>query len=458
VTTPPASGGGAGGGGTGGQAVFDAGVADAVYGSAVCGNGKIEGAESCDDGNTMPFDGCSEDCQIEPDCSGASCTSKCGDGMLFPPEQCDDGNTLDGDGCTKGCTVEPGFTCAQPPIGEKMMVPVIYRDFRFHNPTDFEGAAIGSYAPFQGMVNATLDANGKPVYSGIGGLAHVASGASFAEWYRDTTGVNHPTATKMALWNDGKGNYVNRYGANGEQWNITETAYYCGGVGSGLKDPNGVEIPCTSMYANGPDDCSLKKAAGETLLTCYQHTGSYSATFIVSKVDGNPLFFPVDNDPFSADQLEGATIFPPYSFSGTYPDDLDAFGDKVMHNFSFTTEVHYWFKYDSANPPKLDFIADDDLWVFINRKLAIDLGGIHVPVTGGIVIGADGNGTTTVSVTQTPSVATPPAPILSTATLGLQAGQVYEVAVFQAERQSPGSSLKLTLTGFNAAPSQCSPL
>jgi len=68
------------------------------------------------------------------------------------------------------------------------------------------------------------------VYSGIAN-AHVASVASFAEWYRDTTGVNHPTASKMTLWNDGKGNYVNRYGANGEQWNITNIAYYCGNVG-----------------------------------------------------------------------------------------------------------------------------------------------------------------------------------------------------------------------------------
>jgi len=30
------------------------------------------------------------------------------------------------------------------------------------------------------------------------------------------------------------------------------------------------------------------------MLKCYTANGSYSATFIVSKVDGNPLFFPVD--------------------------------------------------------------------------------------------------------------------------------------------------------------------
>ena len=94
------------------------------------------------------------------------------------------------------------------------------------------------------------------------------------------------------------------------------------------------------------------------------------------------------------------------------------------------------------------------MWVFINRKLAVDLGGIHPPVAGSIVIGPDGNGTTT--TTQTYPVPAP-APTQGSVTLGLQSGQLYEIAVFQAERQSTGSSFKLTLTGFSAAPSQCSP-
>ena len=41
--------------------------------------------------------------------------------------------------------------------------------------------------------------------------------------------------------------------------------------------------------------------------------------------------------------------------------------------------------------------------------------------------------------------------------LGLADGKVYEIAVFQTERQTSGSSYKLTLTGFNAAPSDCTP-
>jgi hypothetical protein len=85
----------------------------------------------------------------------------------------------------------------------------------------------------------------------------------------------------------------------------------------------------------------------------------------------------------------------------------------------------------------------------------VDLGGIHTPVDGSIVISTNGNGTTTV----TPTLPASPAPVPSkqTTNLGLQDGKVYEIAVFQAERQTTGSSYKLTLSGFNAAPTSCTP-
>ncbi len=87
-----------------------------------CGNGKIEGQEACDDGNTVDGDGCSSGCQVEP---GYSCPTPdkpcvkttnpvCGDGTVNNGEQCDDGNTSPGDGCSATCQIEPGFTCPTP--------------------------------------------------------------------------------------------------------------------------------------------------------------------------------------------------------------------------------------------------------------------------------------------------------------------------------------------------------
>lgn len=67
--------------------------------ASVCGNGATEPPfEECDDSNTMPGDGCDENCQIEQ--------IVCGDGTTTPPETCDDGNTESGDGCSSTCELE----------------------------------------------------------------------------------------------------------------------------------------------------------------------------------------------------------------------------------------------------------------------------------------------------------------------------------------------------------------
>jgi fibro-slime domain-containing protein len=440
--------------------------------STKCGDNKKEGAESCDDGNSIPFDGCSMDCQIEPKCTaGSGCTSVCGDGIVLG-EECDDGNVGKGDGCSDACKVEPGWTCKQPDIGDTMKVPAVYRDFKFSKDVtggnDFENGVTGSYNPTTGIVNASLDAKGKPVLaSSPPATAHVASAASFATWYTDVSGTNHATSSKLTLYNDGKGNYVNRYGANGEQWSITTPANYCGTVADALLDDAGKPIPCTFKYmrqsvdggtTGSPTDCQKMEDLGYTQLpgSCHSDNGTYKALYITKKVDGNPLFFPVDKDTFSpASELLAAQIPPYYDDGKTWPFDTDASGAKVMHNFAFTSEVRYWFPFDSSKSYTLDFVGDDDVWVFINGKLAVDLGGVHTPIDGSIVIGANGNGNTTVTAFDAQGIAT--TPIKSTANLGLQNGKVYEIAVFQAERQSTGSSYKLTLSGFNAAPSSCVP-
>lgn len=65
----------------------------------VCGNGRVEEGEVCDDGNNFPGDGCSPDCQSD---------ESCGNGIVDPGEQCDDGNNVSGDGCSSVCLIESG--------------------------------------------------------------------------------------------------------------------------------------------------------------------------------------------------------------------------------------------------------------------------------------------------------------------------------------------------------------
>lgn len=62
-----------------------------------CGNGAVDLAEECDDGNTDNGDGCSARCTIE---------FLCGNSVLDIEEECDDGNVVGGDGCSAECQFE----------------------------------------------------------------------------------------------------------------------------------------------------------------------------------------------------------------------------------------------------------------------------------------------------------------------------------------------------------------
>lgn len=75
---------------------------DVAYTPNFCGNGILEPGESCDLG-TQNSDRPNAACR--PDCS----RGRCGDSVLDRPlEACDDGNTVPGDGCNSLCQVEPG--------------------------------------------------------------------------------------------------------------------------------------------------------------------------------------------------------------------------------------------------------------------------------------------------------------------------------------------------------------
>jgi fibro-slime domain-containing protein len=82
-------------------------------------------------------------------------------------------------------------------------------------------------------------------------------------------------------------------------------------------------------------------------------------------------------------------------------------------NYGFTTEVHMIFQY--APGQVFDFDGDDDLWLFVEGKLVLDLGGLHPPAQGSVNLDDFAD------------------------ELNLEAGGLYHMDIFHAERHSTGS-------------------
>ncbi|MFG0330677.1 MAG: fibro-slime domain-containing protein [Phycisphaerales bacterium] len=111
-----------------------------------------------------------------------------------------------------------------------------------------------------------------------------------------------------------------------------------------------------------------------------------------------------------------------YSFGrwAFFPIDNRGFGrEGNRHNFHFTLELRTEFVYDSGDPITLRYRSDDDLWVFINGKRVIDLGGVRRDAAAHFVLDAT-----------------------SAADLGLVAGERYEMVLFYAERRTQEAVLR----------------
>ena len=113
-----------------------------------------------------------------------------------------------------------------------------------------------------------------------------------------------------------------------------------------------------------------------------------------------------------------------------FPIDDELFGNEGrQHNYHFTYEIHSEFTYQGHE--QFTFTGDDDLWVFIDGKLAIDLGGVHSAMTETIDLRlTDGEEQLNKS--------------LSTGqTLVLEKGKTYSFDLFFAERHTQRSHFRI---------------
>ncbi|MEM1071692.1 MAG: fibro-slime domain-containing protein [Planctomycetota bacterium] len=116
-------------------------------------------------------------------------------------------------------------------------------------------------------------------------------------------------------------------------------------------------------------------------------------------------FFPVDNQGYGL-SMEGLRWASP----GT-------------HNFHFTYELETKFVYTDPNerdaPFVFSFTGDDDVFVFINGKLAIDLGGVHSQLHASVNLDEKAE------------------------YLGIEPGEEYQLKLFFAERHTSESNFRI---------------
>ena len=433
-----------------------------------CGDGVVVGNEECDDANTDDGDGCSGKCELQagwlcPE-PGSRCeAAECGDGIIAGQEECDDANAYSSDGCTGRCRLENGWVCDEP--GKPCRRTVCNDGVKEGSePCDDGNNVIGDGCnPF---CEVEPDCSGGACQSACGdGLilttdneacddANTRNGDGCSSdcsiengWVCELTESQLPDVLQAPItYRDfialPPGNVLRH-----PDFEAYSGEYPTPGLVEDNLGTNGKPVYtgiCETGNMTGPCPYDEQTTSQVYYDQWYSDVSGVNITIVERlplgrRPDGNYFypnlrFFPFDG--------KGWVL--------TGDEEVGRGEDGLNHNFGFTSEIRYWFEFSGGE--FLAFSGDDDVWVFINSRLALDLGGMHPRCEGTVTLRTDGTADW-VRVVHDPSGT--PTPETGRIDLGLEQDKIYEIVLFHAERHTEASNFNLTLGGFVSAKSEC---
>ncbi|MBL1216365.1 MAG: fibro-slime domain-containing protein [Planctomycetes bacterium] len=250
---------------------------------------------------------------------------------------------------------------AQDAPPDRLELAGVARDFieqtKEGGHTDFEQKPASGFGHYMGNVSDTLDADSKPVFEGGG---HKVA----YQWKNSAGQPIHPK-----FYDPSKGDVAGRVYASVDP----------GGIESAMSFREWFrDTPGTNL--SEPLNLTLERVGGTDEQPVYSFMSD--------------AFFPLDG------KLLGN--------SGGAPD----------HNFHFTFELHTEFTYLAGSGQVFSFYGDDDVWVYVNDDLVIDIGGVHAKVQ----------------------------QVVELDRLGLEDGKTYPLDFFFAERHRTQSNFRIDTT------------
>lgn len=232
----------------------------------------------------------------------------------------------------------------------------------------------------------------------------------FNRTHPDFGGIDKPQGGTPFIGDEVRRNLV-KPTLSADQKPIFNDVYGCAAPADKLSEPLGnaeTMVGCANWSFN-PEQQALTTA--ENFQQWYLDTPDVNQSFdkqllMTDQGDGVYVYETANFFPLSVDEGFGPVVGGQEG-DGTIPNE----------NYLFTTEIHLQFEYVLGQ--NFTFRGDDDLWVFVNGKLALDLGSMHTPAESSIDFDKQA------------------------ADLGITPGNSYSMDVFHAERRWDGSNFRI---------------